>query len=155
VATKTDETFKRVPYVPLSLKSIRRPSDAWSNRVFYYGSAPRWQLCDGFFTSVFLCHTQRIFTTSTSTCIRRSFLKRFELLWYLPFVYGLDFILTYSGYVLGSLEQRSTGLTAQLSLAGPACNVFGRDISNLTVQVTYESETRYVLLNATPLLALN
>lgn len=46
------------------------------------------------------------------------------------------------GYVLGSLKQRSTGLTAQLSLAGPACNAFGRDISKLTVQVTYESETR-------------
>ncbi|KAH7882262.1 glycoside hydrolase family 31 protein [Phlebopus sp. FC_14] len=45
------------------------------------------------------------------------------------------------GYTLGSLTQSDYGLTAQLSLAGPACNAFGTDITELTIQVTYESQT--------------
>ncbi|TFK33736.1 glycosyl hydrolases family 31-domain-containing protein [Crucibulum laeve] len=46
------------------------------------------------------------------------------------------------GYTLGSVKETKTGLTAQLSLAGSACNAFGNDIANLTIQVTYESKTR-------------
>jgi alpha-glucosidase len=46
------------------------------------------------------------------------------------------------GYTLHALQNTKTGLAAQLSLAGPACNAFGNDISNLTIEVTYESETR-------------
>ncbi|KAF8884147.1 glycosyl hydrolases family 31-domain-containing protein [Infundibulicybe gibba] len=46
------------------------------------------------------------------------------------------------GYTLGSLSESQNGLTARLSLAGPACNAFGTDIHNLTIQVTYESKTR-------------
>lgn len=49
-----------------------------------------------------------------------------------------------SGYTLNALEHTKTGLTAQLSLAGPACNAFGTDIANLTLEVTYETDTRYV-----------
>ncbi|KAF8815919.1 hypothetical protein BYT27DRAFT_7186387 [Phlegmacium glaucopus] len=46
------------------------------------------------------------------------------------------------GYKLGSLEENDAGLTARLSLMGPACNAFGQDISDLTVQVTYETNSR-------------
>ncbi|KAF5391184.1 hypothetical protein D9757_003121 [Collybiopsis confluens] len=46
------------------------------------------------------------------------------------------------GYLLHSLEESNTGLTAQLSLAGAACNAFGIDFENLTIQVTYETDTR-------------
>ena len=47
-----------------------------------------------------------------------------------------------AGYALHSMQNTKTGLSAQLSLAGPACNAFGSDITNLTVDVTYESESR-------------
>ncbi|KII83953.1 glycoside hydrolase family 31 protein [Plicaturopsis crispa FD-325 SS-3] len=46
------------------------------------------------------------------------------------------------GYALESLRETNTGLTAALSLVGPACNAFGRDITNLTIEVTYETITR-------------
>ena len=48
------------------------------------------------------------------------------------------------GYSLTSLKNTEYGLTADLSLAGEACNAFGLDISNLTIEVTYESQTRWV-----------
>lgn len=45
------------------------------------------------------------------------------------------------GYQLVSEPQWSThGFTAQLSLAGPACNAYGVDISNLTLSVIYEKK---------------
>ncbi|KAJ8579965.1 hypothetical protein M405DRAFT_869826 [Rhizopogon salebrosus TDB-379] len=43
------------------------------------------------------------------------------------------------GYTLGSLQESDIGLTAQLTLAGPACNAFGLDISDLTIEATYQS----------------
>ncbi|KDQ51365.1 glycoside hydrolase family 31 protein [Jaapia argillacea MUCL 33604] len=46
------------------------------------------------------------------------------------------------GYTLTNLQESSTGLTAHLDLAGPACNAFGNDIANLTIEVTYETQTR-------------
>lgn len=48
----------------------------------------------------------------------------------------------FTGYNLESLEESTHGLTAKLNLAGPACNSFGEDISNLTIQVTYETTSR-------------
>ncbi|KAI0056891.1 hypothetical protein BV25DRAFT_1831780 [Artomyces pyxidatus] len=51
-------------------------------------------------------------------------------------------VSTCPGYKLGSLKQTVHGVTAQLHLAGSACNAFGEDIANLTLQVTYETETR-------------
>ncbi|KAG1898688.1 glycoside hydrolase family 31 protein [Suillus fuscotomentosus] len=45
------------------------------------------------------------------------------------------------GYILGSLHESDIGLTAQLTLAGPACNAFGQDISNLTIEVIYQSQS--------------
>ncbi|OCH87271.1 hypothetical protein OBBRIDRAFT_736445 [Obba rivulosa] len=46
------------------------------------------------------------------------------------------------GYTLADLKETSSGLTASLHLAGEACNAFGQDIADLTVQVTYETQTR-------------
>ncbi|KAI9066533.1 glycoside hydrolase family 31 protein [Trametes sanguinea] len=46
------------------------------------------------------------------------------------------------GYTLTGLQETKTGLTAKLDLAGPACNAFGHDVSNLTLEVTYDTETR-------------
>ena len=50
----------------------------------------------------------------------------------------------YLGYELQSLTETNTGLTAHLRLAGPACNAFGTDVDSLTVEVTYETQSRYV-----------
>ena len=53
------------------------------------------------------------------------------------------------GYKVDSLAESSAGLVAHLSLAGGACNAFGKDITNLTIQVSYESNARYVGINLT------
>ncbi|KAJ7727590.1 glycosyl hydrolases family 31-domain-containing protein [Mycena metata] len=46
------------------------------------------------------------------------------------------------GYSLESLTSTKNGLTAKLNLAGAACNAFGTDVANLTIQVTYETQSR-------------
>ncbi|KAI0640209.1 glycosyl hydrolases family 31-domain-containing protein [Trametes polyzona] len=46
------------------------------------------------------------------------------------------------GYTLSALHETKTGLTAKLNLAGPACNAFGHDVANLTLEVTYDTQTR-------------
>ncbi|EJF67386.1 hypothetical protein DICSQDRAFT_151660 [Dichomitus squalens LYAD-421 SS1] len=51
-------------------------------------------------------------------------------------------VSTCPGYTLSSLHETKAGLTAALSLAGPACNAFGHDIANLTLEVTYDTQTR-------------
>lgn len=52
------------------------------------------------------------------------------------------------GYALHGLQERTNGLTAQLTLAGPACNAFGHDVANLTLDVTYDSTTRQVYITS-------
>ncbi|ESK96883.1 alpha-glucosidase [Moniliophthora roreri MCA 2997] len=47
-----------------------------------------------------------------------------------------------TGYSLGSLSHTENGFTAQLNLAGTPCNAFGTDILYLTLEVTYESNSR-------------
>ena len=49
------------------------------------------------------------------------------------------------GYTLSSLHETDNGLQARLDLAGPACNAFGHDIANLTLEVTYDTQSRCVL----------
>jgi len=46
------------------------------------------------------------------------------------------------GYTASSVKTSSTGLTAQLALAGPACNVYGTDINNLELTVEYQTNSR-------------
>ncbi|KAF9043212.1 glycosyl hydrolases family 31-domain-containing protein [Panaeolus papilionaceus] len=47
-----------------------------------------------------------------------------------------------SGYRLSDVKESNIGLTARLTLAGLACNAFGKDITDLTIQVTYEANER-------------
>ncbi|KAJ7861406.1 glycosyl hydrolases family 31-domain-containing protein [Mycena olivaceomarginata] len=51
-------------------------------------------------------------------------------------------VSTCPGYSLHSLSETDDGLTARLNLAGPACNAFGVDVEDLTIEVKYETETR-------------
>ncbi|KEF56297.1 alpha-glucosidase [Exophiala aquamarina CBS 119918] len=46
------------------------------------------------------------------------------------------------GYTASSVKTSSAGLTAQLALAGPACNVYGTDIDNLELTVEYQTSSR-------------
>ncbi|PIL31234.1 hypothetical protein GSI_05932 [Ganoderma sinense ZZ0214-1] len=46
------------------------------------------------------------------------------------------------GYTLSSLQETKNGLTAKLDLAGAACNAYGHDIANLTLEVTYDTTSR-------------
>jgi hypothetical protein len=41
------------------------------------------------------------------------------------------------------VNHTETGLIGHLGLAGPACNAYGVDYSNLTLKVVYDSNTRY------------
>ena len=45
------------------------------------------------------------------------------------------------GYKAVNVQSDETSLTADLSLAGKACNVFGTDIQQLRLEVTYETGT--------------
>ncbi|KAG7114730.1 alpha/beta-glucosidase agdC like protein [Verticillium longisporum] len=46
------------------------------------------------------------------------------------------------GYAASNVKTTGNGLTAELKLAGPACNTYGTDLEDLTLSVTYESEAR-------------
>jgi len=47
-----------------------------------------------------------------------------------------------SGYSLSNVQKTDRGLTGSLTLSGPACDVYGRDYTNLTLTVYYDTETR-------------
>lgn len=53
------------------------------------------------------------------------------------------------GYKASKVKKSSIGLTAQLSLSGPACNVYGTDIDSLELIVEYQTDTR-LHVNITP-----
>ncbi|KAK3328533.1 glycoside hydrolase family 31 protein [Cercophora scortea] len=46
------------------------------------------------------------------------------------------------GYKASNIKTSPSGLTADLTLAGTACNVYGTDLRDLVLEVTYESDTR-------------
>lgn len=46
---------------------------------------------------------------------------------------------TCPGYKVSNVKTTSQGLTADLTLAGKACNVYGTDIDKLRLEVTYET----------------
>ena len=46
------------------------------------------------------------------------------------------------GYKASGIKRTQHGLTASLSLAGAACNVYGTDVNNLTLTVEYHSADR-------------
>lgn len=43
------------------------------------------------------------------------------------------------GYTASNVANTATGLTADLALAGPACNVYGTDIEDLRLSVNYDN----------------
>lgn len=43
------------------------------------------------------------------------------------------------GYTASNVASTSTGLTADLTLAGPACNIYGKDVHDLKLIVNYDS----------------
>lgn len=45
------------------------------------------------------------------------------------------------GYSASDIVNTDTGLTAKLTLAGPACNAYGTDVQNLRLAVNYDSGT--------------
>ncbi|KAI1270100.1 hypothetical protein F5Y18DRAFT_367106 [Xylariaceae sp. FL1019] len=44
-----------------------------------------------------------------------------------------------SGYKASNVKTTHSGLTADLKLAGKACNVYGTDLKELTLEVTYDT----------------
>ncbi|KAK7746389.1 hypothetical protein SLS53_002348 [Cytospora paraplurivora] len=53
-----------------------------------------------------------------------------------------DALASCPGYEVSNIMTTPTGLTADLTLAGPACNAYGDDLQDLTLEVTYETDTR-------------
>ncbi|KAF2723683.1 glycoside hydrolase family 31 protein [Polychaeton citri CBS 116435] len=51
-------------------------------------------------------------------------------------------VSTCPGYKASNVKTSSTGLTATLSLAGTACNVYGTDLKDLTLTVEYQTNER-------------
>lgn len=43
------------------------------------------------------------------------------------------------GYRASNVEETDSGLTADLTLAGEACNIYGEDIENLKLVVEYQT----------------
>ena len=50
----------------------------------------------------------------------------------------------WAGYTLHGLQEKASGMIAHLTLAGPACNAFGHDVANLTLDVSYDTTSRRV-----------
>lgn len=53
-----------------------------------------------------------------------------------------DVLASCPGYEASNVQVTATGLTADLTLAGPACNAYSDDLQDLTLAVTYETDTR-------------
>lgn len=43
------------------------------------------------------------------------------------------------GYTASNVQQSDDGLTADLMLAGPACDAYGDDLTDLVLSVTYQT----------------
>lgn len=50
------------------------------------------------------------------------------------------------GYSISNVQSGNTGLTADLSLAGPACNSYGSDIPSLKLMVNYDTGMDFFFL---------
>ncbi|KAI1140562.1 glycoside hydrolase family 31 protein [Hypoxylon sp. FL0543] len=53
-----------------------------------------------------------------------------------------DALTSCPGYSASNVVKTASGLTADLTLAGEACNVYGTDLKDLTLEVSYDTETR-------------
>ena len=52
------------------------------------------------------------------------------------------------GYTASNVRNDGSTVTADLALAGSACNAYGRDLTNLKLLVEYQTGTSYYGLNA-------
>lgn len=50
-----------------------------------------------------------------------------------------DLLASCPGYKASNVKTTESGLTADLKLGGKTCNVYGKDIADLKLQVTYET----------------
>ena len=50
------------------------------------------------------------------------------------------------GYIASNVQQSGSTITANLALAGPPCNAYGYDLTNLTLTVEYQTESRLHVL---------
>lgn len=57
----------------------------------------------------------------------------------IPKTASTDPLASCPGYKASNVKTDSSSLTADLSLAGAACNVYGDDLSSLTLKVVYET----------------
>jgi alpha-glucosidase len=57
----------------------------------------------------------------------------------IPKTTSTDPLASCPGYKASNIKTDSTSLTADLSLAGAACNIYGDDLSSLKLQVVYET----------------
>ena len=48
-------------------------------------------------------------------------------------------LATCPGYKAPNVKETDTGLTAELSLAGDACDVYGTDLEDLILEVSYDT----------------
>lgn len=60
----------------------------------------------------------------------------------IPKTASTDPLASCPGYKASNVKTDSSSLTADLSLAGAACNVYGDDLSSLTLKVVYETDDR-------------
>lgn len=56
-----------------------------------------------------------------------------------PGVKEVDPLAACPGYKALNVKQSASGVTADLTLAGTACDVFGDDLKDLTLEVTYDT----------------
>lgn len=47
------------------------------------------------------------------------------------------------GYTASNVKQSGATMTADLTLAGRACNAYGTDIEHLSLEVTYDTGSKY------------
>lgn len=55
---------------------------------------------------------------------------------------GHEVLSSCPGYAASNVQTTSTGITADLTLAGTPCNAYGDDLQDLILEVTYETDTR-------------
>lgn len=56
-----------------------------------------------------------------------------------PALLAADPLAACPGYKASNVKQSATGLTADLKLGGKACNVFGTDLNDLVLEVTFDT----------------
>lgn len=74
----------------------------------------------------------------------------------LTFPKAVDAQTVCPGYTASNVKSSSTGLTADLTLAGPACNVYGTDVDSLSLLVEYQTNQRlHISITPTTLTTAN